>query len=124
MPVVGDIYHVEERIRQVYPDYFLSGEPGCYAVKRMAPTLVRGLGFTYAVDKPQTLLAWREMTLDARLLHHLRYTDAWSNQRDILREIEEAEDAQERANERRADDLVHHTAKEMQRAIEHDLGLR
>ncbi|HEX7073344.1 MAG TPA: hypothetical protein VF226_04830 [Hyphomicrobiaceae bacterium] len=124
MPV-GDVYDIERRVREVYPDLRIFGEPGCWLVKMVKPVLVQlKSGLAYATDRLEHVLTWKKPVLDARLLHHLRYTDQWSGHTDVLEELEEEEYLRRRAEERAADEVAAAFAKEARKALAMDFGWR
>lgn len=106
MMVPGDIYHIAERICEVYPDLFLT-----YDARKRHYVIWRRHETVYG-DRPQRVLVWSK-PLDARLIHHLRYTDASSGHRDILREIEESEQASEQRFDRCIEELAQEATKDV-----------
>jgi|TARA_Y100000034_G_scaffold79537_1_gene95483 hypothetical protein len=69
------------------------------------------------------VVTWQESMLDARLIHHMRYTDMWSGHRNALQELEAEEYEEERSAQRDHDRMTEEFAKDAQRALQHDLGL-
>lgn len=118
MIALNDVYHINERVGELYPGLSVEGIPGAYRVRSTRPALVRcGPHFAYTTDQPYTVMSWPEQVLDARLLRHLRFSDSWSGQRDILRELEEADYRREQAQERAQADLSEQMAKDIAKRL-------
>lgn len=112
--IIGDVYQIAERVREVYPDLFVCGKPGRYEVWRRYETIFG--------DHPKKVLVWPEMTLDGRLVQHLRYGDMWSGHVDHLRELEEFDEKREREIEQSIDEICDYAAKEAYKAVRKDFG--
>jgi len=111
--VVGDIYNISERIRELDPDLFLSGKPPRYEIWRHNETVYG--------DRPQFVMYW-DKPLDARLLKHLRYSDSWSGYRDIIRELDEDYEKRLKAEEKDLKELADEAAKDIHKAVLKDTG--
>ena len=124
MAVVGDLYDIDRRVRELYPDLRIYFDPkrALYIVKRVRRAL-EDLGgkLLAAIDVEDYLFAW-PAPLDARLIQHLRYTDSWSGQRNIRAELEESDYRRKRSQERAEEDFWAEFRKDAEKAFKKDLG--
>jgi len=122
--VVGDLYDIDRRVRELYPDLRIYFDPkrALYIVKRVRRAL-EDLGgkLLAAIDVEDYLFAW-PAPLDSRLIQYLRYSDSWSGHRNIRAELEEADYRRQRRREKQEEEFWSEFRKDVERAFKKDLG--
>lgn len=111
--VVGDVYFIEDRIKEIDPALFITQRAnGRYEIRRRGRNEYRNyLIKTYDKLHPQ-------------IITDLRRMDGWNKSiKRLVQDIEYQEYLEQKRREAEFDEMTRELAKDARRALQHDLGV-